>query len=556
MNGFLLRLEWPSGRASTTVDSPWRTRAASITVASEDGGDVLVVGDARLVGPPAAGSPGGDLAWVARALLKKGPPALASLDGGFALAAWDPTSARLHLARDALGLHPLYLWRGPGVLAASSCPRRLARLPGHGGRPCRRALAARLVGDYDAGASLFEGIEAVPPGEAWVVTEAGTERTRFWDPSTAREERADDPDALVEVLRATLGEVFAGQPVDPDRVAAEVSGGMDSTTVSWHLGRARSPSRPPRLVAYHFPTLPGCDEVPLARRVAQAAGGELRLFEIEDEWLVKGWDHPARPRADPFLGFEPVHRRMLRELASEGVQTLWTGHGGDSMFTGPAPPGRRWWREPLQRLRQLGFGGAWRRLIGHRRAERPASSRIEWYTREARDLHPPPPPLRAARSGHGWAALSLGPLLSGLRRAAHLLDRLGAEAGVEVRHPLLSRRLADLVLSLPPRSLRLGGRPKGLLRAAMRGRLPDEVVDNRVKPTLAAYYHDGLRRERAGIEALFRNSHLEALGLVDVDALTARVDEYFRTDPQEGMADFWAAWMVEAWLQQLDATGP
>ena len=142
------------------------------------------------------------------------------------------------------------------------------------------------------------------------------------------------------------------------------------------------------------------------------------------------------------------------------------------------------------------------------------------------------------------------PVSMGIRRAIHFYNRIAEPYGIEVCHPLYDLRLAEFMLAMPQELVRLDGRRKGFLRRAMRGLLPDPVLDRVEKPDLASFYHLGIRNEEVQIRKLIAESPLVALGLVDREKLGARLEAYLGADPKHSVADFWSVLMTDLWLRE------
>jgi asparagine synthase (glutamine-hydrolysing) len=130
-----------------------------------------------------------------------------------------------------------------------------------------------------------------------------------------------------------------------------------------------------------------------------------------------------------------------------------------------------------------------------------------------------------------------------------MLTAQAARHGIELRHPLLDHRLFEFAASLPTAQTFAAGMRKIILRNAMRGRLPDEVVDRRGKTYPAAIARRGLReRERAKVWSLVTNMRAADLGFVDEQRLRQAYGDYLTGRSDSSL--FWHTLTLEAWLRR------
>src|SRR5262249_5743076 len=218
---------------------------------------------------------------VAHRLLRRdGPDGLARIDGMFALALWNEPSRTLLLARDRIGIKPLYYARLPGGFAFASEPKAILRLPGIAARLDPDSLSDFLSYGYvPFDRSLFAGIRKVPPAHRLTYDAASgrVEVAPFW--ALERRDVRDDP----EELRARLDEAATSHLVSDVPVGAFLSGGLDSSTVVARAARGVPGRFPTFTVAYRDGNL---DDVRYAKVAAKAFGTDhheelLDLGELE-----------------------------------------------------------------------------------------------------------------------------------------------------------------------------------------------------------------------------------------------------------------------------------
>ncbi len=428
----------------------------------------------------------GDTEVVLQAFALWGPDALDRLDGQFALSFWDPVCRRLLLARDRLGIKPLF-WAqvDRGVVFASEIPALLEHP--HVRRDLQMdALPSWLQLGYGAGEqTLVRGVHRLPPGHLLIADETGIRLKRWYDPLAAIERRAVGPgtrDEAVEQLGALLRDSVRRRLVSDVPLGCFLSGGVDSGAV---VGAAVAEGARPEALTVRFSG--GEDESGAASGVARALGLRHRIADCVPSDLtgaLRGWGRKTGdPLADP--SFLPT------SLVSAEARRDWTvvlsGDGGDELLSG-YPRLRAMPR--LERL--MALPRPLRRIPGVALPKRRWASKL-------RAALTAPDPWFAYQSLQGvWPAAETAPLLGrnsvGLPwneallgrvegfdpwtrwRALDLLtflpermlakvDRASMQHGLEARVPLLDHRVVEFLLSVNPRWTR----GKGLLRDVATG---------------------------------------------------------------------------------------
>ena len=410
------------------------------------------------------------------------------LEGMFAVALWDRARERLVLARDRVGKKPLLWTRLPdGTLAFASELKALLQVPGISREVDPDAIDAYLALQYVPGPrTALRGIQKVPPGHV-LVAEGGSERLeRYWKLEPRRERLADAEwldRVRTEVTAAVESRLVADVPL-----GALLSGGIDSSIVVGLMAQASA--EPVRTFTIGFPD-ERYDERRYARIVAERFGTRHEELVVEPDpqellpRLAATFDEP--------LGDEAVlPTYLVSELARRHVTVALCGDGGDEAFAGyeryvahrlaslPAPPGaaallRRLSNEPRSALTRAA------RLL-----EAAAAPRAERYARLVEVF---PEGLRHELLGRARPASELlGPArdLTGLQLIdaetylpGDLLlksDLASMAHSLELRSPLLDRRVLELGVSLPDslKTRRLTG--KVALRRAFADLIPPEIA--------------------------------------------------------------------------------
>lgn len=457
-----------------------------------------------------------DTEVLLRLYVARGAAMLDALDGIFAFALWDPRSRELLLARDALGVKPLY-WTAPssgGVMFASEIKALLAS-PAVVPSLDLAAIDATIAHLWCPGPrTALAGVSKLEPGTAMVVR--GGEVARLWRwfelpvQAPAGTPAPADP---VAAVRAAVERAVTDQLVSDVPVGAFLSGGLDSSTVAAIASRSV-----PRLPCFSLRLADGVlaaegfeDDLPYAREVARHLGAELIEVPIgsdvagELEAMVYQLDEPQADLA-------PLSVRSIAEAARDrGIKVLLSGAGGDDVFAGyrrhQAAAFDRWWSwlpRPARRGLRLAAGHLPAAMPTMRRvrkvlrgadgdADHRVAAYFDWidgpvrrqlFTAEAAaaidaaPYHPLEQSLRRLRADvepvNRTAYLDLRYFLPD--HNLNYTDKMAMAAGVEVRVPLVSRGLVELAATLPVRAKLRGTTGKWVLREAARPLLPPSVL--------------------------------------------------------------------------------
>ncbi len=490
----------------------------------------------------------GDSEVVLHELASRGDEALSDLEGMFAFAYFDPRDRSLLLARDRLGIKPLYYFEKGGTFLFASEPRALLLHPDVSSEIDADALGDFLSYGYvPFDRCLFRGIRKLPPGHALKRKNGVTRVFPYWEPGPVPV--AADP---VEQLRDLLEKAVASHRVSDVPVGAFLSGGLDSSTVAALLRKDSSEELVTFTVAYRGG---GLDDLAYARMASERFGTRHCAEELEMSDLAGDLDRVVHNLDEPVSDAKSLAFDHLSRLARSQVKVAISGDGGDEVFGGYgwhesslAFDARRerfsaflpllsWLDDgPLSRL----YGSVWASKIGASRKfvsadpvgryfalrsffsgeERRAifgrafaSSDPAWLFR--RFYRPDLPP--AARLCY----LDLRTYLPDNNLT--LVDRTSMAHGLEVRDPLLDRALVEFALSLPDELLVRPGHTKILFRRAIEDWLPREIL-NRPKYGFSPPFKDWVR-SGGGSDAFarLRKGFLSRDGILDVRALERRV---------------------------------
>ncbi|MBN2197026.1 MAG: hypothetical protein JW751_29750 [Polyangiaceae bacterium] len=515
------------------------------------------------------------------ALRQCGRDLAARLSGEFAFALWSEEDQLLYAARDPLGARQLfYSWR-PGVAFDCACDLgALLRTLGEV-RANEDALLRHLVRlPRASGETFFRGVSSLPAGHWLELSPGGLRTVRYWEPgqgaASAPRSDADWIDAYRGALRAAVRD--RGRAAR--RLAVELSGGLDSSSLSMLAGAVRSPAAPgPWVITASFPGDSALEEFAYSRAVAVAADLRQVVVSVTRERTSAPLEDRLRDCLEPDLVGAALLSEVTRRAAIDlGCDGLMTGYLGDLMGGG------RWYcptegrgQPVILRLRSL-FSDPRRIAVGLRSAARRARRRIidAWrgvpvrgfdlgtYLSPALDdrlvaldgaLHDGAPSVGSAFQGTAG-------FVARLRRAdpdravtAH--NRSSRGLGLVTLHPFLDRRVAELAALLPRHLRERDGTTRWVLREAMRGILPEPIRQRRSK-AMATGFHEAWSRDlvlrEVGPDPMARlgsaAAHLNLTAVVrDCHELARRPLGYLRTSA------LFRAVVVARWLGMLDRLG-
>ncbi len=470
---------------------------------------------------------------------------LAELNGMFAIALWDARRRRLVLARDRLGIKPLYLARVPGGVAFGSEPKALLQHPAISRAPDFGAIHHYLsLKNVPAPLSAFRDIEQLRAGELAVCSDSSIERRRWWRVEFRQSADVDEHEAAGQI-RALLQDSVRLQMRSDVPFGAYLSGGVDSSSVVALLAKLGAGRIKTFTLVYDdaFPNKE--NDRRFARLVAERYGTEHHEHLVTFNDLPEKLDQcrarlrRALLRRDLDLFHHPVHRppregRALRRRSRRDVCELSRAphRFARSRLTRPAATTRRRWRHSRMTCPGLlHWSPAATRRPG-------AWASISSMTRRSTSFIPracglPSPACAPSRSSATrWRPAasptrSTGRFSSTSRRllpdqVLAFVDRLSMAHSVEVRPPFLDHRLVELVAGLPGSLKIKGGRVKHILKEAVADLLPAELLarpkEGFIMPvnewligSLKDYVQATLAPERLARHGLFRPEAIRQL---------------------------------------------
>jgi asparagine synthase (glutamine-hydrolysing) len=306
----------------------------------------------------------GDTAVMLRALGLHGPGAVSWLRGMFAFACWDPNHRRLLLARDPLGIKPLYVARSSdqdeGWSVAFASELRALLASGLLGTPRLdpQAVASSVWNGFVVGpGTAVKGVDLLSPGRLLELDGSGKEvrQEDFWRISEHAPHPSMDEDSLTAILEEGLKLHLASDVP----LAVFLSGGVDSSVIANLAQRAAQSPIHTFTLAFEEQEL---NEGPTARRIASAIGTEHHEVVLTEGDFVENLDAALDSLDQPtFDGLNAYY--MSRAIRTAGFTVALSGTGGDELFGGyttyrDLPVLQRWSRRSAWVPRGLQVGAA------------------------------------------------------------------------------------------------------------------------------------------------------------------------------------------------------
>jgi asparagine synthase (glutamine-hydrolysing) len=434
-----------------------------------------------------------------------GAHCLDRLRGMFALAIWDARRRQILLARDRLGIKPLYYAESDGELLFASELKpilQLGRVPRTLDWGAVRHLFTFLV--TPPAQSIVADVKKLEPARLAIARDGSSLRVeRYWDVDFEPNYDATEPE-LVEQLRALLEESVSLHQVSDVPVGAFLSGGIDSSAVVATMSRLNA--RPVKTFSVGFADA-DFSELEPARQVASLFGTEHHELVLEPD-VVPLVEDFAWFLDEPFGDTSAIATYMVSKLAAQHVKVVLTGDGGDEIFAGydkyvVEDRERAYDQMPASLRRAAGAVGAvmpegmrGRRFLRHlsldgARRYLDAQSIVHpdemdaLFTPEAAARMAPYDPWRAPIdhlcAAPDWiSAVQYGDLQTYLPLdVLTKVDRMTMAHSIEARPPLLDHRLVEFAATVPPELRYRDGTTKYLFKKALRGILPEAIVDRR-----------------------------------------------------------------------------
>jgi len=460
--------------------------------------------------------------FILKAYEKWGEDCPKHLLGDFVFILWDSRQRKLFCARDQLGNRVLFYHQSIHFLAIASAPKALLALPDVPRQINETTLADFLVLQGDATATFYKDIYRLPPAHTLIATEKGMEIRKYWSLYPTKRIILKSDDEYVEAFHEIFEEAVRCRLHNVSFVGAFLSGGLDSSSVASTAARQLK-AKGQRLAAFTSvprkgfdgPEPPGWlnDETPYVEAIKKWHDNiDVTYIRSEGRTMLDNLDHLFQMVEAPILN--PCNRiwidAVLEAAQAQGVHVLLNGqygngtisYDGESLFTEMARGGR--W---LTLMREINAKAALKQIsplaVFKQNLLLPFLPNAFWTWYRRKKDGPKSPwtaysainPVYAKEMAIDERANKLGfdhyfrPKFNGRSWRIHWgytsdtasyghewFDALRLNFGIEQRDPTADKRVFEFCLAIPEEQYLRNGKSRYLIRRAMKGILPPEVL--------------------------------------------------------------------------------
>jgi len=430
---------------------------------------------------------------------ERGEKCVDALNGMFAFAIWDVERRSLFLARDRMGVKPLYYAETPEAFVFASEIKSIFASTKVSARCREEALTEYLFFRQVAGSeTLFRGVKSLPPGCTMTLRDGRTRITRYWSPRPDGERSTIDFEDAVRMLADLLEDSVRMRLISDVPVGTFCSGGVDSSLVTALAAKLKGD--PVNTFSVGFDE-PDYDESAFATMVSERCGTIHHQLRVGNAQFSELFPKMVWHNDEPLDFANSVQIFALSELAKRHVTVVLTGEGSDELFAGypryRIPRLAQWYRHVPPPMRRL--LGSWLRDHRLSKLERySACSSEDALLYNASYLRPDVvgeacPQLQPFEAVYRRECLSgsanLG--LDSVGRASlldqetflvsilHRQDKMSMAASIESRVPFMDYRIVEFANRLPTEHKVRRGSGKAVVKNVARRVLPLVIVDRR-----------------------------------------------------------------------------
>ncbi|HST09979.1 MAG TPA: asparagine synthase-related protein [Terriglobales bacterium] len=514
------------------------------------------------------------------------------LNGDFALALFDPHKQQLLLARDAIGVRPLYYCNLRNTFVFASEIKAILAHPEVDRRPNDDALADLLMpGDARCrDLTCFRGIFSLVPGHLGTVTPTRRWTVRqYFTFDSGRSIRYKSFPEYAEAFRTLFDQAVRRRIRSAYPTAVSVSGGLDSSAILCAAENFKNSgfSVPaPTGISLTYEDGSRADEKSLLLAIERQYGIDIQRLPKASPRYLKGVRKLLWHVEVPGLDCQWNANQQLFHIAQAGKnRVLLSGFFGDQLLFGPAylvdlVHSLRWgkairdlkqcglWMTDIdpQEIRELFWQDLLRAHVPGRilpllrriRAKAQADYYPPWYSRPFRQ-RALDRALGQARPQEKFASKHAEECYQQANSKYHLnvleeSNKMSASYGLEPAYPFMDRDLISFIMAIPGEVVNWQGVPKGLFRGAMRGVLPEAIRLRRWKADFTDFVNEGAAREYPEFQSYFESNCLAVeFGYVDGDAVKQELEKMKPRvhDPHSAVPTWRIAALVslELWLQ-------
>ncbi|MFG1603861.1 N-acetylglutaminylglutamine amidotransferase [Actinoplanes sp. NPDC049265] len=466
--------------------------------------------------------------------------------GMFAFAIVEHETGTVMLARDRLGIKPMYLAETPGRLRfASTLPALLAA--GDVDTSLDRVALQHYMTFHSvvpAPRTILAGVRKLPPATVRVIKADGTSTERiYWEADFTRGRDLGRDEWAYEIGQRLRVAVERRMVADVP-VGVLLSGGLDSSLIVALLAEQGQRGLTTFSIGFEAAAGEQGDEFAYSDLIAKEFGTEHHQIRIERDRFLPAVGRTVAAMSEPMVSHDCVAFNLLSEDVSQHVKVVQSGQGADEILAGYS------WYPPLATVPRDGAVTAYAaEFFDRSHAELARQLSPEYLL--ATDVSTEFVAAQFARPGATTsvdAALRLDSQVMLVDDPVKRVDNMTMAWGLEARVPFLDHELVELAATCPP-ELKLASGGKGVLKDAARGVVPDEVIDRtkgyfpvpairHLEGPMLEMVRDALHAPAARTRGLFRPEYVDAL-LADPNTPRTTL----------GANQLWQLALLEMWLQ-------
>jgi asparagine synthase (glutamine-hydrolysing) len=519
-----------------------------------------------------------DVAIVEAVYERWGSDCFGKLIGDWALSIWDPHTRSLTLAKDPIGTRHLYYSFDKDQATWSTIFDPLVLFAGKTFALCEEYIAGWFSFFPAAHLTPYVGIHSVPPSSFVVLRRGKLTVSKYWDFDPSKRIRYRTDAEYEEHFRAVFGEAVRRRLRSDSPILAELSGGMDSSSIVCMADTiiARGAAETPRLdtVSYYDDSEPNWNERPYFTKVEEKRGRPGTHIDVGKQEPFQFDVDPEHFAATPGSGgghVSEASKQFAACMASQGNRVVLSGIGGDEV-TGGVPTPTPELEDLIARAK---FG-----QLAHQLKVWALNKRKPWFHlffEAARGFFSPalvglpehkrPAPWlnpgfvkrnRAALQGYETRLKLFGPpptfqenisTLAALQRQL-ACDAPHAEPSYEKRYPYLDRNLLEFTYAVPREQLVRPGHRRSLMRRALTGIVPNELLNRKRKAYVSRSPMVGVTTEWSRLIEITQGMLTDRVGIAD-SIHFAKALQKIRQGQEVPVVTVMRTLCIEIWLRSI-----